>query len=239
LRGLFVTGTDTEGGKTALAAAIVAALRSRGADAGALKPVITGLEETRESSWPPDHELLAQAAGSDPDDVVVFGFGPAVSPHLAAERTGSPLDVAVLVDAIKAAGRTHEMLIVEGVGGLLVPLRDEYDVRRLAHDASLPVLIAARPGLGTVNHTLLTLEAARAAALQIAAVVLTPWPNEPAAMLRSNRETLEALGGLQVCGLPHTSPGALALAASDLPVEDWLDAPQPAVDPLAAPTDPT
>jgi dethiobiotin synthetase len=225
LRGLFVTGTDTEVGKTALAAAIVAALRSRGADAAALKPVITGLEEPRESSWPPDHELLGQAAGCDPDDVVVFGFGPAVSPHLAAERTGSPLDVAVLVDAIKAAGRTHEMLIVEGVGGLLVPLRDEYDVRRLAHDASLPVLIAARPGLGTINHTLLTLEAARAAALQIAAVVLTPWPREPGEIERSNCATIERLGEVEVAVLPEVadpSLTSLAAAAAGLPLARWL-----------------
>ena len=246
MRGLFITGTDTGVGKTVLAGAICAALAADGRKVGAFKPVVTGLDEELAEAeagerWPRDHELLAAAAGSgqSPDEVAPLRFGPPVSPHLAAEQADSQIDPRKLVDHARGIGDNAEVVICEGVGGLLVPLTPGYLVRDLAVDLDLPLVVAARPGLGTINHTLLTIEAARAGGLDVAAVVLTPWPNEPAAMLRSNRETLEALGGLQVCGLPHTSPGALALAASDLPVEDWLDAPQPAVDPLAAPTDPT
>ena len=85
-------------------------------------------------------------------------------------------------------------VIVEGIGGLLVPLAEGWDVRALARELGLGVVVAARPGLGTINHTLLTLEAARAGGLDVRAVVLTPWPREPGAIERSNRATIERLG---------------------------------------------
>jgi dethiobiotin synthetase len=116
-------------------------------------------------------------------------------------------------------------VIVEGIGGLLVPLAPGWDVRALARELGLGVVIAARPGLGTINHTLLTLEAARAAELDVRAVVLTPWPTEPGELERSNRATIEELGAVEVAGLPAASeltPAALARAADALPYERWL-----------------
>ena len=86
------------------------------------------------------------------------------------------------------------MLVAEGVGGLLVPLSGNYLVRDLAADLGMPVVIAARPGLGTISHTLMTIECARAAGLEVAGVVLTPWPAQPGEMERSNRETIARLG---------------------------------------------
>jgi dethiobiotin synthetase len=83
-------------------------------------------------------------------------------------------------------------------------------------------VIAARPGLGTINHTLLTVEAARAAGLRVAGIVMTPWPDEPSAMERSNRETVERLAGVAVTGLSPTTPERLAEAGASLPVDDWL-----------------
>ena len=113
------------------------------------------------------------------------------------------------------------MLIVEGVGGLLVPITDRVDVRVLARELGLPLLIAARPGLGTINHTLLTLEAARSAGLTVAAVVLTPWPENPTDMEYSNRDTIARLGEVAVWQLPEISspqPDALAAAGAHLPL---------------------
>jgi dethiobiotin synthetase len=95
-------------------------------------------------------------------------------------------------------------------------------VRDLAVDLGLPLVIAARPGLGTINHTLLTVEAARAAGLEVRAVVLTPWPAEPSALERSNRETIAALGSVAVEVLPFTSTASLREAGSGLPVASWL-----------------
>lgn len=226
LRGLFVTGTDTGVGKTVLAAAIVAALRARGAAVTALKPVITGLGEPPDPVWPRDHELLAAVAGSTPDRVALVSYGPPVSPHLAAQLSGRPIDVTRLVAAIGAdAEGSGDLLVVEGVGGLLVPLADGADVRTLAHALQLPLVIAARPGLGTINHTLLTLEAARQADLRVVGVVLTPWPEAPDEIARSNRETIDRLGGVPVATLkelPGPDPAALAAAGAGLPLEEWL-----------------
>ncbi len=225
LRGCFVTGTDTGVGKSVLSAALVAALRARGIRVRALKPVVTGLDEPPEAPWPYDHELLAMLAGTTPGEVVVKAYGPAVSPHLAQELAGEELDPADLRRAIAHARASGDAVVVEGVGGLLVPLAPGYDVRGLAADTGLPVLIAARPGLGTINHTLLTLEAARAVGLQIAGVVLTPWPDDPTTLERSNQQTIEQLGGVPVGTLPRVDgpvPDKLAAAADQLPLEEWL-----------------
>jgi dethiobiotin synthetase len=226
LRGLFVTGTDTGVGKSVLAAVILAALRARGTAVKTFKPVITGLDEPPELDWPPDHELLARAAGCDADRVVLAGYCPPVSPHLAAELAGRPVRPGKLVATILGATREDEALIVEGVGGLLVPIADGYDVRRLALDLGLPILIAARPGLGTINHTLLTLEAARQAGLDVAGVVLTPWPEAPGEIERSNRTTIERLGKVAVSALARIERAdveLLATAGERLPLDDWLD----------------
>jgi len=112
---------------------------------------------------------------------------------------------------------------VEGVGGLLVPLGGEHCVRDLAVALAMPLVIAARPGLGTINHSLLTIEAARAAGLDVRAVVLTPWPQEPAVIHRSNRETIARLGGVEVATLAHVdSFEGLAAAGAGLPWRGWL-----------------
>jgi len=219
LRGVFVTGTDTEVGKSVLAASICAALSAGGQRVGAFKPVVTGLDEET-GEFGRDHELLASAAsaGQAPEDVAPYRFGPPVSPHLAAELAGVTIEPAELV----AAARAYELVVCEGVGGLLVPITPGYLVRDLAVDLALPVVIAARRGLGTINHTLLTVEAARAAGLQVAGVVMTPWPDEPAPMERSNRATVEQLGRVAVSGLPRAMPDTLVEAGRALPVDDWL-----------------
>jgi dethiobiotin synthetase len=219
LRGVFVTGTDTEAGKSVVAAAICAALAARGRRVAAFKPVVTGLDD-EPGELGRDHELLASvaSAGQAPDDVAPYRFGPPVSPHLAAELAGTTIEPAELV----AAARAHELLVCEGVGGLLVPITPGYFVRDLAMALDLPVVIAARPGLGTINHTLLTIEAARAGGLRVAAVVMTPWPDEPSGVERSNRATVERLGDVDVHGLPRTTRERLAEAGGSLPVEDWL-----------------
>jgi len=225
LHGLFVTGTGTGVGKTVLAAAIIAALRARGAAPLAFKPVVTGLDDPPDPAWPPDHELLGRAAGRRAADVALIGYGPPVSPHLAAELAGRPIDPQALLARLRAAADGGGPVVIEGVGGLLVPLADGYDVRRFALALGLPVVIASRPGLGTINHTLLTLEAARRAPLEVAGVVLTPWPREPTAIERSNRETIDHLGGVTVSTLPPIARADLELlasAAADLPIDRWL-----------------
>ncbi|MGI9184022.1 MAG: dethiobiotin synthase [Solirubrobacteraceae bacterium] len=223
--GCFVTGTDTGVGKSVLTAAIVAALRTQGQPLRVLKPVLTGLDQAADPVWARDHELVAAVAGCRPEDVVLEGYGPPVSPHLAAAWAGRPLSVTDLGSRIRGAAAPGAALVVEGVGGLLVPLGDDGDVRALAGEVGLPLLVAARPGLGTINHTLLTLAVARAAGLPVAGVVLTPWPVAPGQIERSNRETIERLGEVEVATLARVAQPtvpALARAAAALPLARWL-----------------
>jgi dethiobiotin synthetase len=237
MRGLFVMGTGTGVGKSVVSAALIAAMVAAGERVRAYKPVVTGLDEPPDvdvGEWPPDHELLAAMAGMTPEQVSPLRFGPAVSPHLATQLAGREIDPAALL----ANARSHvaqddssapaEILVVEGVGGLLVPFNDSYTVRDLAMELALPLVIAARPGLGTINHTLLTIEAARGVGLRVCAVVLTPWPQDPSEMERSNRETIGRLADVEVETLSFLSgplTSLLARAGSGLSWRNWLDAP--------------
>ncbi len=230
LAGVFVTGTGTEVGKTVVAAAIARTLAAEGLEVNVFKPAVTGLGELPADGPPTstsrtseahrqlaDHELLRWAAGSSQSDeeIAPYRYGPPASPHLAAALAGEEIEPERLLAAARAAAAGADELVCEGVGGLLVPLRacrvsvgmrqkldPPYLVRDFAADLGLPLVIAASPGLGTINHTLLTIEAARAAGLDVAAVVLTPWPESPTEIERSNRETIAALGALEVETLP-------------------------------------
>ena len=221
--GIFVTGTDTEVGKTVVAAAIAATLAARGTRVAVFKPVVPGLDEL--GGLEPDHERLRAAARSSqrPWDVAPYRFGPPVSPHLAAAQAGERVDPYRLLAAARRAARAGDVLVAEGVGGLLVPLAGRYLVRDLAADLGMPVVIAARPGLGTISHTLMTVESARAAGLVVRAVVLTPWPARPSAMERSNRETIARLGRVAVETLPTLAVRSIG-PQPRLPVDRWLGA---------------
>lgn len=195
----------------------------------AFKPVVTGLDEPA-NGWPRDHELLADAAsaGQRAEEVSPYRFGPPVSPHYAAELAGSSVDPVALLRLAREAASRADLLVVEGVGGLLVPLTPGYLVRDLAVDLALPVVVSARPGVGTISHTLLTVEAARAAGLVVAAVVITPWQEKPSGIESSNRATIERLSGVVVHGLPTSTPETLATAGRKLPLQGWLDGPSAA-----------
>lgn len=212
-RGVFVTGTGTEVGKSVAAAVIAHTQAAAGRTVAVFKPAVTGLEDPGET----DHALLRRAADSSQSDAEIapYRFQPPVSPHLAAELAGEQIDPERLRAAARTAAASADFLVCEGVGGLLVPLsgrvgRDigdqldqTYLVRDLAADLGYPLVVVASPGLGTINHTLLTLEAARSAGLEVAMVVLTPWPRGPSQIERSNRETIAELGQVSVETLPQ------------------------------------
>jgi dethiobiotin synthetase len=233
MRGLFVTATDTGVGKTVLSAALLAAMTADGQAVSAHKPAVTGLDDepgSAQAEWPADHELLGATAGMAAVDVAPLRYGPAVSPLLASELAGEALDARRVRTAAGAAvqesERAGQTLIVEGVGGLLSPLAHKLTVCDLAVSLGLPVLIAARTGLGTINHTLLTLQSARAAGLDVCAVVLTPWPSEPSRLERSNIEAIAEFGVVEVHTLATASSaqvGELARIGAELPWRSWLN----------------
>ncbi|MDE3070736.1 MAG: dethiobiotin synthase [Acidobacteriota bacterium] len=227
--GIFVTATDTAVGKTILSAALLSAMARSECPVRAYKPALTGLDEEA-GTWPADHELLAAAAQMSPDEVAPLRFGPAVAPHLAARLQGTPLPAHTIHEgaraALERANALGAKLIVEGVGGLLCPLADDLSVADVMAELALPALLAARPGLGTINHTLLTLDAARGRGIEVLAVVLTPWPESPTALEESNRDTIARQGEVSVHTLASVAGpdlGALADAGARLPWRRWLE----------------
>jgi dethiobiotin synthetase len=219
--GVFVTGTGTEVGKTVVAAVLARTLAEEGKRVAVFKPAVTGLEEEGET----DHALLRRASGSSQSDeeIAPYRFEPPASPHLAAALANAEIDPERLRRAAGAAAEGADAIVCEGVGGLLVPLAPTYLVRDLAVDLGYPLVIVAGPGLGTINHTLLTLESARAAGLEVAAVVLNPWPENPSEIEQDNRKTIATLGEVHVETLPHlnlSDPSAwpaLSLATGRFP----------------------
>jgi dethiobiotin synthetase len=206
--GVFVTGTGTEVGKTVVAAAIARAAATSGRRVRVFKPAVSGLDEHRGpggNGTLPDHALLRLAAGSSQsdDEIAPYRYGPPVSPHLGAELAGEKIDPGTLLEAARTAAGDGDFLVCEGVGGFLVPLSSSYLVRDFARELALPVVVAAPPQLGTINHTLLTAEAIRGAGLELAAVVLTPWSEEPSQVEESNRDTIAQLTGLRALTLPR------------------------------------
>ena len=229
-RGVFVTGTDTGVGKTLVAGALAAWCREQGDDVGVMKPIATGgrwSRDGRAGRWiSSDARALRRAAGSrDPYALInPVCFREPVAPWTAARWARRPIRLKAVLQAYERLRRRHEVMIVEGVGGLLVPLGARLTVADLAARLGLPLLIVARAGLGTLNHTLLTLQCAQRQALRVVGIVLndaTSPGRSPMSrrIARTNRDTLARLSGVPVSGplpfqrllsSPQVSPQALA-----------------------------
>jgi dethiobiotin synthetase len=200
-RGLFVTGTDTGVGKTLTAAALARFLAGRGVDVGVMKPVESGVPDPAELGE--DGALLCWAAEcEDPADLVSpYRLPEPLAPSLAAERAGVEIHLSRLVEAVRQLSSRHDFLIVEGVGGLLVPLGKNLLVADLARQLGFPLLIVCRAGLGTINHTLLTVEAARRRDLPLAGLIINDMPRHPGTAELHAPEMLAEWSDLPVWGV--------------------------------------
>jgi dethiobiotin synthetase len=169
-RGIFVTGTDTGVGKTVIACGLARGLRQRGIDVGVMKPCETGIGP----AGPLDALALRSAAGAnDPIEVVCpQSFALPAAPSVAAQVEGRVVDLERIRVASKTLATRHEFLLVEGAGGWLVPITAEFAMADLAAELGLPVLVVARASLGTINHTLLTVEAIERRGIPLAGVVV-------------------------------------------------------------------
>jgi dethiobiotin synthetase len=226
--GLFITGTDTGVGKTAVAAGIAASLLRRGRRVAVCKPVATGCERRREGLVSQDAEILAHHADARfPLDVICpQRFAEPLAPAVAAERAGTKVDWQAIDRAIGNMSRESNVLVVEGVGGVLVPMDASYAVIDMIVWLGLPVVIVARAGLGTINHTLLTLHALRKAGAAVAGVVINQYPAEtPPIAEETNPRAIEKWGKVPVlCVAPKfTPPPPPALPQDFLEVIDGVD----------------
>jgi dethiobiotin synthetase len=226
LCGLFITGTDTGVGKTHVAAAIIRILREQGARVGAYKPAVTGSHPGPDGPIWDDVTRLQAALGRDvaPERICPQRFHAPLAPPVAARLEGRGVDAALLRRGIDCWNDQADVVIVEGAGGLLSPLTETESVADVAQDLGFPLIVVARLSLGTINHTLLTLEAARNRRLDVAGIVL----NQPAAAdpddcsTATNAEELRCRSDVPILAiLPHAVSSDL-LQPAPLSTIDWM-----------------
>ena len=226
MNGFFITGTDTGIGKTALSALLLAELRQRGINAAPMKPVQTGCAKEDFGLQASDLRFALAMAGmkiSEADHALMspYRFEPACSPHLAAELAGTEIEINRIVSAAQELAAEYDSLIVEGAGGILVPLNRRELMLDLMVKLNLPVIIGARPGLGTINHTLLSLRVLKSEGLNVAGIVfVASQPGEPGLIEEDNAVTIEQFGGAPMLGTIPYCPQLQESAPryADLPV---------------------
>ena len=205
---VFVSGTDTGCGKTAVACALARSLRAAGKRVRVLKPIETGCVDGE----PADARALAEAAGDDAplERLCPYRFALPAAPEVAARAEGIAIEIALIEAALALASKDADLVIVEGAGGLLVPIAPGLDMAGLVRRLGLPLLVATRATLGTINHTLLTLEAARARGLRVLGVVVS---HASAALSPAERRNLDLL----LERLPVPLLGELTYGSRQLP----------------------
>jgi len=207
--GLLVTGTDTGIGKTVIAAAIAHWLRRQGLRVAVCKPAGSGCVHRREGLVSEDAEFLAHCADArHPLDLICpQRFAEPLAPAIAAQRAGTELDWESIDRAIGLMCRDSDVMVVEGVGGLMVPMDAKHTFLDLAAWLALPAVVVARPTLGTINHTLLTLSALRARGVKVAGVVINRYPTDtPGAAEETNPRAIEKWGRVSVLAIVPEEP---------------------------------
>lgn len=227
MRGLFVTGTDTDVGKTWVTCLIASHLRAQSASVGVYKPACSGSQQENGHTYWADIRALSAATGDQfpTERICPQRFHAPLAPPVAASEEGQQVDAELLRRGIDWWNSEVENLLIEGVGGLLCPLTESEVVADLAKATGFPVLIVARAGLGTINHTLLTIEAAKARGLVVAGVVLNHAAAESIEpdFVSSNAKQIADYGNVRVLGFCDYESSTVVDATSGEPIaSDWL-----------------
>jgi dethiobiotin synthetase len=205
-KGIFITGTDTGVGKTIASAAIAMLLKRMGRSVGVMKPVTSGCEERDGKLVSLDAELLCFGAGTElTADVAPYLLKAPLAPSVAASKEGVKIGFATIKEAYERLSEQFEYVIVEGAGGLMVPVVGGMLMADLAQHLGLPIAAVARPNLGTVNHTLLTTFSARNLGLQVKGVLINNFPAQPDEAEASAPHMIDSLSGSP---LLHVFPAA-------------------------------
>ena len=200
--GIFITGTDTGVGKTFFACGLAALLKKSGYKVGVMKPVETGCVEGGGKLVPQDAAALKEASGCELplEQICPYRFREPLAPSVAAVREAIRIDIDYLMSGYGKISETHDITIVEGAGGLLVPLLPSYTYADFAKVLKLPVIVVAENKLGMVNHLLLTLEHASCKGLSVLGYVLNQIESHPSLAAETNREALVSLTGVPCMG---------------------------------------
>jgi len=227
-KGLFITGTDTGVGKTFFSSALAARLRSYGYKVGVMKPVETGCVEKDGQLFPEDGWRLknASACTGRIETICPYRLPEALAPSLAAERAGVKIDVDHLLAVYREISAKHDITLVEGAGGLMVPLVPSFTFADFACVAKLPLIVVAANKLGAINHLLLTLEHAGCKGLRLVGYVLNRATDETSLAAETNREVIAAMTGVPCLGeMPFVNHGDgqdLLERELDLRLLDWV-----------------
>lgn len=204
MRSVFITATDTGVGKTIVTAGVLSAARAAGLDAVPMKPTQTGCV-CRDGRWSaPDLDLCYSLSGYEPAPVELalacpYPFQPACSPHLAAAMAGRRVSIPGIVYRFRRLRAAHDAVLVEGAGGVQVPLNEKQTMLDLMRALKLPVILVTRTSLGTLNHTLLSVESLRAAGLNLLGIVAVHHsPHPPGIVEDNNLQTLEGVARVPV-----------------------------------------
>ncbi|HXY53883.1 MAG TPA: dethiobiotin synthase [Nitrospirota bacterium] len=219
-RGIFVTGTDTGVGKTYVAAGLAAALRSQGVNVGVMKPAETGCRTRSGVLIPADAVRLAKAAGARDSLQLInpYRFRKPLAPSVAAELEGRKIRIDRIMNAYRTLIRRHEFMIVEGAGGIMVPLSRNYLYLDMAEAFGLPVVVVARPGLGTINHSLLTISALRERDFKIAGLVINyNYNRRPGLAEKTSPRVIEEISGIPVLGIVRYQSSQFGSIVKHLP----------------------
>ncbi|WP_191992001.1 dethiobiotin synthase [Bacillus aerolatus] len=201
MAGLFITGTDTDAGKTVSTLLLAHGLMERGIETEPYKPVQSGAEWTGGEWKAPDAEMYKLLSKVKDDKLYTYLFKKASSPHLAAEEEGTTIDEAMLIEEIKRRASGRSLLLIEGAGGLYVPLnRKGRCMIDVMGEVNLPVVIAAKAGLGTINDSMLTIESLKKRKLPIAGLVFSSTVPGEEEIEQDNLEMIHQLSGLPVIG---------------------------------------
>ena len=201
-KGIFVTGTDTGVGKTVVGATLAYLLRMKGVNVGVMKPVTSGCREVGGRLVSDDALLLSRAAGvACSEDVAPYLLREPLAPAEAARIDGVAIDFARIRGCYERLAANHDFVICEGAGGLMVPLAGGLLVADLARELDLPLLVVARPDLGTINHTVLTCFSAQQMGLSVAGVIVNNYPDAPGLAERSAPHHIGSLCGAPILGL--------------------------------------
>lgn len=205
-KGLFITGTDTEVGKTIVTAGLLRYLRARGIDAVSMKPVQTGAVALNGALVAPDLEFHHHAARLKPAEaeralMAPYLYEPACSPHLAGRLAGDYPKIPRILEAAQALAAKHDLLLIEGAGGVYAPLNESATMLDLMQALGMPVVLVAHRGLGTINHSLLSIRALESAGLPLLGIVFNEiQPGEEDFIKKDNPNAVETFGKVKVLG---------------------------------------
>lgn len=202
-KSIFITAVDTGVGKTLCACGFAEALKKRGASVGVYKPVLSGAEFTDGRLIPEDAIMLKRASGSDDDLDLInpYRFSAPVTPAHAASLEGTTIEKNVLINNFNTISARHDITIVEGAGGIMSPVADDYLVVDLIGDLKCPAIVVTDSALGRINHTLMTLSVLKARGIEILGVIVNRYPKNPTEADMSLLKGLKIFHGCKVIGI--------------------------------------